>query len=423
MGVLVVLLLVFTPLLASAAESSGAEQFQSGYEDISTFGGPESVDNQVRNADVRRDPTFTPEGFERFWDDYFDWKAGLKDRHGFSTGTTLYLLYQRADESLNDDKDGAGAIFRWQGNWELLGRGTSDTGRLQWRLEYRTDIGGQSPSQLGSAIGTAALDSGFAYSPKFDLDFSVLNWTQGLANGRAGVVAGRLDFAAYLDAFVFQTFSRAFLNRAFLVNPTLGVTGVGALGIVAKGLVTDNVWIGGGIYDANAASGEFDLDTIREGEFLSNVEVGWFPSFARRATDRVQFTFWNKDSRDQAGVPSGSGWVVSASWQVTDTLLPFLRFGHSDGGAGVPAEDAVALGLEAKMPRDSALAFGFGWAKPSEKTFGPGLRDEYVVEVSYRLQLFRNLSLMPDIQLLIDPADNPDDDRVWVVGLRAIFTI
>jgi hypothetical protein len=42
----------------------------------------------------------------------------------------------------------------------------------------------------------------------------------------------------------------------------MGTTGIGALGAVAKGMVTDQFWIGGGLYDANAASGEFDWDTV-----------------------------------------------------------------------------------------------------------------------------------------------------------------
>ena len=42
-----------------------------------------------------------------------------------------------------------------------------------------------------------------------------------------------------------------------------------------------------------------------------------------------------KDERVTAGVPSGKGRAVSASWQVQDNLLTFFRLGHSKGGAGV----------------------------------------------------------------------------------------
>jgi porin len=35
------------------------------------------------------------------------------------------------------------------------------------------------------------------------------------------------------------------------------------------------------------------------------------------------------------------------------------------------------------------------------------------------LQLTQELAITPDIQLLIDPALNPDEDSIWVFGLRA----
>ena len=163
-----------------------------------------------------------------------------------------------------------------------------------------------------------------------------------------------LAFDVYQDAFLFQTFSRGFINRAFLVNPTIGTTGIGALGAVAKGFVSDSLWIGAQIYDGNAASGDFDMDTVEEGEWLKSVEIGWTPSLDRRKTDRIQLTYWQKDRRSKPGVPSGSGWAVSASTQWTDELIPFTRFGHSDGGAGVAAETAAR--------RPPAAASGTSWS-------------------------------------------------------------
>ena len=177
------------------------------------------------------------------------------------------------------------------------------------------------------------------------------------------------------------------------------------------------------MHDANAASGEFDFDTVKESEWLKAVEIGWTPSFERRKLDKIQFTYWQKDARELAGTPKGKGWLVSASWQVNDRFLPFLRFGHSDGGGGVAAEDAASIGFEYAPRLDQAWSIGLGWARPSELAFGPGADDEYVIETSYKFQLSKNFSLLPDLQLLIDPAENPTEDRIWVIGLRAYLTL
>jgi hypothetical protein len=278
-------------------------------------GGPEGVTQKLNVAEERTSTFSTPSWAQP----YYDWKKRLKKNYGLSIGLSAYWLYQKAGESLSNEDDAVGGIYRFQGSWTAFGKGTGHPGRLEWRIENRSAVGSNlSPSQLSGEIGAAALNTGFGYSDNFKTDLSVLNWTQVFADQRAGAAAGRLGFDAYLDAFMFQSFSRGFLNRAFVLNPTMGTTGIGALGAVAKGFVIDQLWVGGQIYDGNAVSGNFDFETFKEHEWLKALEVGWAPSISRYKTDRVQFTYWAKDARQKAGVPKGSGWVVSASWQVTD---------------------------------------------------------------------------------------------------------
>jgi hypothetical protein len=55
-------------------------------------------------------------------------------------------------------------------------------------------------------------------------------------------------------------------------------------------------------------------------------------------------------------------------------------------------------------------------SKPADET----LRDEYVIEASYIYQWSKNLSLTPDIQIIIDPADNPAESKVCsMVGFKS----
>ena len=48
----------------------------------------------------------------------------------------------------------------------------------------------------------------------------------------------------------------------------------------------------------------------------------------------------------------------------------------------------------------------------------PRRTDQTTVELFYRLILAQNLQLTPSIQMLFDPALNPEDDFVWAYGLR-----
>lgn len=407
--------------IAAAASEVDDKGFQAGFGDIPEFGGPESVSAQLKKADRDKDSTFDWQAPRRWLEPWYDWKGKIQDDHGVAMGFFFSVLGQTASDSTTGDDDALGGIYRFQGSWTLINRGKKDPGRIEWRIEKRSNIGSsQAPGTLGGAVGAAALNTGFGYSENFSTDIAVLNWTQGFRQETVGFAFGRLAFDVYLDAMPFQTFSRGFLNRAFLVNPTIGTTGIGAIGAVARGFVGRNFILGGQIYDGNAASGEFDWDTFREDEYLKAIDVAWTPAYARRKTDKVQFTYWDKERREKAGVPSGHGWAVSASWRVGEKWLPFVRFGHSNGGAGVAAETALSGGFEYTVRPDQAWTFGVGWADPANRP--TGTKDESVIETSYKFQLAKNCALLPDLQLLRNPANNPGKSSIWVFGLRAILT-
>jgi porin len=321
--------------------------YQSGYAAVPEFGGPESVGTRLKENDQEREFVYQFDGLQRALGPYYDWKRrAFKDR-GLATGTSLYLLYQNASDSLGADDDALGSIFRYQGSWTLFTRENGNLGRIEWRAESRFNLGGfQAPGQLGGAIGTAALAPGFAYSENFDLDVPVLSYAQSFNDGRAGFALGRVAFDVFLDAFPFQTLSKGFINRSFILNPTLPTTGTGALGGAVRGFVSERLWLGAQFHDANAASGEFDFDTVQEGEWIKAVEIGYTPSFAQRKTQLVQLTYWEKDARDLAGTSKGKGWAVSAAYPLNEHIFPFVRFGHSNGGGGVAAEDAISAGVQ-----------------------------------------------------------------------------
>jgi porin len=426
----VFVLLLGAPTL-QAGDTTGEPQgekaqrpYQSGYGDAPGFGGPSSVSEELRESNETRASIYQFNTMQRAFGPWFDRKRELNEDYGFTLGVNAYWLYQGASGSMTEEDDAFGGIYRMQGSWTTFGRGTGHAGSLGWRIENRskafTDL---APQSLATDVGISSLSTGFGYSDNFDTDLAVLNWTQRFNDGKSAVAVGRLAFDAYLDAFPFQTFSRGFINRSFLLSPTLGTTGIGALGIVAKGFVSSNIWLGGQIYDGNAVSGDFDRETFEEHEWLKSLEIGWTPSMEERNRERIQFTWWEKDARRKAGIPAGQGWAISATFQIGERWQPFVRLGHSDGGAGVAAEDAASIGVEMKPRMDQAWSLGLGWARPSRKTHGRGLDNETVVETSYKFQLSPNFSLTPDIQYVRNPAKNPGESSILVAGVRAILAL
>ena len=83
-------------------------------------------------------------------------------------------------------------------------------------------------------------------------------------------------------------------------------------------------------------------------------------------------------------------------------------------------EKTVTVGVAHLLNRRSdVIGLGGNWGDPSDAT----LRDQYTTELFYRLQFAQNLVITPSVQWLVDPALNPDEDQIWVFGLRARLTL
>ncbi len=129
------------------------------------------------------------------------------------------------------------------------------------------------------------------------------------------------------------------------------------------------------------------------------------------------------DERSAAAIAKGSGWVVSASVQLENKVMPFIRFGRSDGGANVVATKSVSGGVEVPVTANQVFSIGMGWAELSDKKFSAAVDDESVLETSYKLQVTKNFTFMPDVQYIRNPASLPNENSDWVIGLRGIWTL
>ena len=63
------------------------------------------------------------------------------------------------------------------------------------------------------------------------------------------------------------------------------------------------------------------------------------------------------------------------------------------------------------------VGLGLTWSRPSASA----LDDQGTVDAYYRVQVTPRIAVTPMIQLIIDPVRNPDEDAVWVLGIRSRF--
>ncbi len=374
------------------------------------WGGPNAVGNQLRNdAEVDR-PTL----FER----WFDWKAGLVEDHGFSFSVDYSAVYLGADESPGEDES-AGGMVRFFGSWDLVGRGTKKTGAVIWKVEHRHAYTDVAPSGFEFELGGIGL-----IEPPFSdqgIRLTNLYWRQKLNGGRVTLLGGFVDPTDYLDVYALASPWTGFLNLAFSTGTTTIALPNEGFGLAAGAMLTDNVFLIGGLADLNADPTDpgQTLDSFfSDNEYFKHIEIGWTTSQDRIYLDNMHLTLWHADDRVEAAQPSGWGANVSWTTYLAGRWMPFARAGYaSEGGSLMQKSVSVGFGYQPN-PGKNLLGVGLDWGEPNEDTWGPGLDDQYTAEFFYRWQVSKAFAITPDLQYLKDPANNPEADGIWVVGIR-----
>ena len=408
---LLALILISALLMSAFAQADNKETSE--FTNLIEFGGPSSAEAQIEIDNQEKTAPFRYEGFTDLLQPYFNWKDSVSKEHGLNLAGDYNFHYQAANKSQGED-DAAGGIIRLYGRWQPVPRGS-----LVFKIENRHKYTDIAPQQLSSEIGYAGLTS-VVFSDAGTI-LTNLYWQHTTQDNQLAFVAGILDVTDYVAVYGLVSPWTNFINLAFSTDPTISVPNQG-VGAAVRVMLFKNMYLLGGFADANGdpsdPGGIFD-SFLDDREYFKHLEFGWTSSYENRFADNVHITIWHSDERDAAMVTSGKGVALSYSQMFDDRWLPFARFGYSNGG-GSFLERSVSIGL-GYFPetRSDTLGIGLNWGLPSEETFGSGLDAQYTSEVYYRFQLFQHVTITPNLQYLKNPALNPAEDSLWIVGLRA----
>jgi porin len=382
------------------------------------FGGPDAVENTIEE-DARITGAVIKERITQPW---FDWKAKMQEDHGFSIGVDYSAvgLFSSEKGASGDDNASSGMV-RLFGSWDLVGRGTKNTGALVYKIEHRHSYTDVSPQGFGFDQGYVGL-----IEPPFSdqgTRWTNLYWRQRLNEGRATITAGLLDATDYLNVYALASPWTGFMNFAFSTgSASMFIPNDATFGAAGGAMLSDNLFLIGGIVNAWTDSTDpFETvgDFFSENEYFSSIELGWTRSQGRIYQDNMHITLWHVDESIPAETPGGWGVAFNYSRSLdNDRWMPFVRGGYADeGGTLLQKSLSAGVGYNAFGGRDQ-LGVAVNWGEPNEDSFGPGLDDQFVFETYYRWQLTEQFAITPDIQYLKDPALNPEHDSLWVFGLR-----
>jgi porin len=129
---------------------------------------------------------------------------------------------------------------------------------------------------------------------------------------------------------------------------------------------------------------------------------------------------------------TGAGIAINLEQKLSKSapLGMFMRAGFTNDALGAVqgGKSSFAAGLVLNGPSESPLlktqqaylAGGFYWLEAPYPTTAH--ENEYGFELTYVMQLTETLTLQPDIQVILDPANNPTTDSVLMFTMQLTYT-
>lgn len=344
------------------------------------------------------------------WQSYKDY---AKTHFGLTYGISYSIVYQGASDSFGADH-AAGGRFQFISRWTPVWRDTGHPGTFTFKVENRHRFSDVSLQRFHNDLGIAA-STAFSYSD-FGWGVLELNYKQEFFDQRFAVQFGEIQPITYLDRYPLVSPQSAFLNQSFSYNPTIAIPAAG-LGAVVGGRLWNQVYFTASATDANASNATFGWDTMVDyNEFFTHLELGWDFDGTEWTQDNVHVTLWHVDDRSAAGKPEGWGVAFSFAHEF-GRWVPYLRGGYSEDG-GVHFERMVSAGFGYKFDgRKGLVGFGSSWGQ----TPRPEPHDQFTTEVFWRIQVTQTFELTPDLQMVFQPAYNPNADVVAIAGVRGRF--
>ena len=360
------------------------------------FGGPEQVDNRIAEDKADRD-------------------LPLKEKLA-AEGIDLAIDYTAVGFNLSDtvgaaDDNSAGGMVRLFGSWKA-----TDNGSLIWKIEHRHSYTDTAPVSILFNAGI----SGLEVPPFSDQGGRLTNlyWKQKFNNKNATIVAGFLDVTDYVDVYAVASPWTGFMNFAFSTGAaSMALPGDATLGIAGATMIGKNFFVIGGITDmeSDPTSPLDGFDSFfNDKHYFKSVEFGWTSAKEQIYLDNVHITLWDADESVQLGHAADSGFNISAS-KLMGAWLPFLRIGVADKGSLIGVDTSVSAGF---------ARYGLGG---ESNTLGAAINVANVVgatdnqltfEAFYLMKLTPFWEITPDIQIVKNPANNPTEDQIMILGLR-----
>lgn len=403
--------------------------------------------DELGNTAIRPDPVFavTP------WD-----ALAQRGKYWVSQYGLRYALKQSATfVSMTDVMQGDNTLgfytLDFPAKWAVFSTANgSAAGWISSQIEAKTGLGNAGSSQSAQANLGTLTDPTSIWSRINGFRVPELAWQQSLFDGKVVALAGMIDQGNYLDGNTYANSGRGqYLNSA-LINSMVLPLPSGNFGIDLQWQPLPEWYAIFGGSAGNAPGGQAPWTDFSWRSWSLVWEIGYAPKdvlglgpgvyriqpFVAQASGVMQtsYTLTIPGTTNSTTVTVNSTTNTSPQAGLCFNLqqqlgedAPFgwfgrFGFGSSLVSAGASAQVATGLGIRGPLAyaglfpsrQNDAAGFGFVWSQPSWSPTPPAYQNEYVLEAGYVLQLTPFARLQPDLQLIWNPANNPNANHALV---------
>ncbi len=304
-------------------------------------------------------------------------------------------------------------------------------GWLSAQINAKEGLGGAGVNQSAKQNIGSLTDPTGIFSSRNGVRVPELAWQQAFARGSLVALAGVVSQGNYLDVNTYANTGRGqFLNSALINSMVLPLPAFN-FAVNLQWQPAAELYAMAGATAGNAAAGQTPWTNFGWQDWSVVSELGFAPEDVLGLGPGV---YRVQPFLAQAGGPTQGGIGFNFQQQLGQHS-PFGWFGRFGvGGSQVSAGASTqvgtgfvmegpleSLGLVPRLTNDYT-GVGFVWSQPSATSKTVYHRDEYVAETFYTLQLSPLMRVQPDLQLVWNPAFNPDPGPFTVVQAQIILS-
>lgn len=315
--------------------------------------------------------------------------------------------------------------FSWRimGDWELFDLGDSERfspigkGYVSWTA-FGTAGLNYDPARetLTGNVGAVNTLNATVFDTGGVLD--ELFWKQVALGGKLLLLGGKIDLMYHFDTNrVANDGYSEFFSYSLQNNPSIPGPLYGGFGAIVRANLPHNTYVMFGAGDSSMDRAVLPWETLDNDSWYQLLELGLSPDIPLLGSGNYRLTPWH----NHLFGADGFGVALNFDQELgRKDLVAFFRFGYGNQNV-TPVETFVSGGLAFEAPfgrKEDWVAIGVAWSDPSP---GEGFRPETLVELYYKLEIIKTVSITPNLQLVFDPARNPAADVVVVPGIRAML--